>query len=81
MLLEDDVHLPGLDEDGCEHDGGAEAAEELQEAAGAGAEPRVQEEDAGELAQERAAEQEGEEVGAGLLHHGVAPVPGQQQQV
>ena len=48
LLLEDDVHLPGLDEDGGEHDGGAEAAEELQEAAGAGAEPRVEEEDTGE---------------------------------
>ena len=56
---ENRVNLPGLDEDRGEHEGGPEAAEELEEAAGGAAEPGVEEEHPGHLAQDRAPEQEG----------------------
>ena len=55
---ENRVNLPGFDEDRGEHEGGAEAAEELEEAAGGAAQPGVEEEHPGHLAHDRAPEQE-----------------------
>lgn len=58
-LCEDRVNLPRLDEDRGEHERGPEAAEELEEDAGVGAQPGVEEQHAGDLTQQGAAKQEG----------------------
>ena len=61
-LCEDVVNFPRLDEDRGEHECGPEAAEELEEHAGVGAQPGVEEQNAGDFTQQGAAKQEGEVV-------------------
>ena len=61
-LCEDVVNFSRLDENRGEHECGPEAAEELEEHAGVGAQPGVEEQNAGDFAHQGAAEQEGEVV-------------------
>ena len=58
-LCEDRVNLPRLDEDRGEHERGPEAAEELEEHAGLGAQLGVKKQNAGGLAQQGPSKQEG----------------------
>ena len=58
-LCEDRVNFPRLDEDRGEHERGPEAAEELEEHAGLGAQWGVEEQHARDLTQQGPSKQEG----------------------
>ena len=58
-LGENCINFPRLDENCGEHEGGAKAAEELEEDAGVGAQAGVEEQDPGDLAHQGASEQKG----------------------
>ena len=58
-LCEDRVNFPRLDEDRGEHERRPEAAEELEEHTGVGAQLGVEEQHAGDLAQQGPSKQEG----------------------
>ena len=58
-LGENCINFPRLDENCGEHEGGAKAAEELEEDTGVGAQAGVEEQDPGDLAHQGASEQKG----------------------